>query len=241
MNDVASLKIPQHVAIIMDGNGRWAQRRGLPRIEGHKAGAESVRRVVEACSEFGIRYLTLYAFSTENWRRPAGEVKELMRLLTQFLTDRLVDLRKHRVRLNAIGQIQRLPLLVRRRLKQVMEETKDFDGGVLTLALSYGSRDEIVTAVRSLAADAVAGRITIDEIDEEIFEERLFTAGMPAPDLVIRTSNEKRLSNFLLWQASYAELFFSEVLWPDFDRAHLLEAIRDYTRRDRRFGDVSHA
>ena len=234
-------RVPEHVAIIMDGNGRWARRQGKPRMEGHKAGAESVRRVVEACSELGVRYLTLYAFSTENWRRPAAEVYELMRLLERFLAEHLEDLERRGIRLNAIGELDRLPLPVRRGLARVMEATRDNDKGVLTLALSYGSRAEIVAAARSIADDVQRGVLTPEQVDEEELASRLYTADLPDPDLIIRTAGEMRLSNFLLWQASYAELWVTEKTWPEFDGDLFRQAVDDYGRRERRFGKIPHA
>ena len=233
--------IPRHVAIIMDGNGRWAQARGLKRIDGHRAGAESVRRVVEACSEAGIEYLTLYAFSTENWQRPRSEVRALMDLLRLSLAERLGDLRKHRVRLNVIGDVGRLPKAVQKTLSRVMAETRDFDAGTLTLALNYGARAEIASAARRLSIDVKEGRVEPDSITEELFADYLYTAGLPDPDLIIRTANEMRLSNFLLWQASYAEFWVTPTLWPDFGGAEFLEAIRAYSARARRFGGLSSA
>ncbi|MBN2448928.1 MAG: isoprenyl transferase [Lentisphaeria bacterium] len=236
-----NLRIPRHVAIIMDGNGRWARERGLPRSEGHRAGAESVRRVVEACNEFGVHYLTLYAFSTENWQRPKSEVQTLMRLLRQFLEDRSSDLQRHCIRLDVIGEMNRLPAAVQRRLRKVMDETSANTNGVLTLALSYGSRAELVRAARALAAKVSAGDLKVGDIDERRFAAELYTAGLPDPDLVIRTAGEQRLSNFLLWQASYAEFWVTSACWPDFGREHFLDALRDFSRRQRRFGGVADA
>ena len=235
------LKIPRHVAIIMDGNGRWAQERGLLRSEGHRAGAESVRRVVEACNDLGVEFLTLYAFSTENWRRPLREVQALMRLLETFLSERRQDLMEYNIRLNAIGDLDRLPPLVRRMLQRVIDETSGNTKGVLTLALSYGARAEIVHAARSLAEQVRQGVLNPADIDEIRFEEHLYTHGLPDPDLIIRTANERRLSNFLLWQASYAELWSTPICWPDFTRESFVEALRDYTRRKRRFGGLTNA
>jgi undecaprenyl diphosphate synthase len=237
----ASLNIPGHVAIIMDGNGRWARERGLPRSEGHRAGAESVRRVVEACNEFGVRYLTLYAFSTENWRRPASEVRALMSLLGRFLEERTADLQRYGIRLQAIGEVERLPALVRRKLDKTMAATATNTRGVLTLALSYGSRAELVRAARRLAERVQRGELAPEQITEEAFGRELYTAGMPDPDLIIRTANERRLSNFLLWQGSYAELWVTPVCWPDFGREQFLEALTDYTHRVRRYGGVADA
>lgn len=236
-----TLRIPRHVAVIMDGNGRWAKQRGLPRSAGHKAGAESVRRLVEACDEFGVKYLTLYAFSTENWCRPASEVKALMSLLKQFLEQRAEDLHRYHIRLQAIGETDRLPAVVRRKLQETMAATAAYRKGVLTLALSYGSRAELVHAVRALAEKVKQGRLQPEQITEDVLGHSLYTAGMPDPDLIIRTANERRLSNFLLWQASYAEFWVTPVLWPDFGREQFLEALQDYTRRVRRFGGLDDA
>ena len=241
METSAELKVPQHVAIIMDGNGRWAHRHGLPRIEGHKAGAESVRRVLEACSELGVHYLTLYAFSTENWQRPQIEVRDLMRLLRSFLESHLPDLQRHDIRLNAVGRLERLPQAVRQVLQRVMNATRDNASGVLTLALSYGARDEIVEACRQLASEVRSGRMTCEDITEATFAQNLFTCHLPDPDLIIRTSGELRLSNFLLWQASYAELWVTETYWPDFGKEEFRRAIEDYGRRARRFGGLGNA
>ncbi len=230
--------IPQHVAIIMDGNGRWAQERGEPRIAGHRAGAESVRRVVEACSEVGVEYLTLYAFSTENWGRPTGEVEALMGLLRQFLREQLPELQRHSVRLRAIGELDRLPRGVRWALNRAIEGTKSNERGVLTLALSYGARAEITGAARALAQRVERGEMSADDVTESALAAELYTADMPDPDLIIRTAGEMRLSNFLLWQASYAEFWVTEVYWPDFTKDVFFRALSDYGRRSRRFGGV---
>ncbi len=233
------LALPTHVAIIMDGNGRWARRRGLPRIEGHRHGAESVRRAVEVCAEAKIRYLTLYAFSTENWKRPKNEVQELMRLLEDFLKRHADDLQKHRIRLNTIGDTERLPVRVRRMLDRVKRATAEHMEGTLTLALSYGSRAEITAAVRKIAGKVRAGFLEPEAITEETVAAHLYTADLPDPDLIIRTSGELRLSNFLLWQASYAELWVTPTLWPDFGKKDFISALRDYARRRRRFGGLA--
>ncbi|MCP5543345.1 MAG: isoprenyl transferase [Akkermansiaceae bacterium] len=231
-------EIPRHIAIIMDGNGRWAKQRGKPRLEGHRIGAESVRAVTSACVKLGVEYLTLYAFSSENWNRPEAEVRALMALLDQFLKDKARELHEQRIRLLAIGQIERLPAKTRARLEKIIADTADHDALTLVLALSYGGREEIVEAARSLAADAAAGKIDPDEIDKELFASRLHTAAMPDPDLLIRTSGEMRVSNFLLWQISYAEMVIVPKLWPDFRDADLDEAIEEYQRRHRRFGGL---
>ena len=220
----------------MDGNGRWAQERGLPRIEGHKRGAVTVRDITTACRERGVKYLTLFSFSTENWSRPADEVEGLMDLLRSYLRDELPTLLKNGVRLASIGDVGRLPLLVRTGLEAVKAATASATGMQLTLALSYGGRDEIVQAAQKLARDVKGGRVDVDGIDQAAFASRLQTAGMPDPDLVIRTSGEMRISNFLLWQVAYAELFFADVAWPDFTRERLDEAIAAFHQRQRRFG-----
>jgi len=238
---LAKLRLPQHVAIIMDGNGRWARRRGLPRIEGHRRGAESVRRVIEVCAEARIRYLTLYAFSTENWKRPPEEIRELMQLLKRFLEQHRPDLDRYQVRLNVIGQLERLPEDVRDILSTLCRETRDHDKGVLTLALSYGSRTEITEAVRTIASKVAEGRLRVEDITEQTVAAHLYTADLPDPDLIIRTSGELRLSNFLLWQASYAELWVTPTLWPDFGEREFIQALEDYSRRQRRFGGVEDA
>lgn len=230
--------IPRHVAVIMDGNGRWAEERGLPRREGHRAGAESVREVTDACIALGIECLTLYAFSSENWNRPPAEVKALMALLDRFLAERAKDLRKQRIRLKAIGQLDRLPAKTRARLDGLIAETAEHDTMTLVLALSYGAREEIVGAARSLAADAAAGSLDPAEIDGPMFASRLQTAGIPDPDLLVRTSGEMRVSNFLLWQISYAEIVIVRKFWPDFRRDDFIAAIDEYRRRHRRFGGL---
>ena len=235
------LSRPRHVAIVMDGNGRWAQERGLPRSEGHRAGTAAVQRVVEACQEFGIRYLTLYAFSTENWKRPAGEIRALMGLLREFLDERLEDMLKKGIRLNVIGQTARLPRFVRSRLQRVMERTAGGTEGTLTLALSYGSRSEITDAVRQIATAAQAGSLDPKDITEATVAAHLYTAGLPDPDLVIRTAGEKRLSNFLMWQLSYAEFWFTDRCWPEFDRDLLQQALDEFGHRQRRFGGLRNA
>ena len=227
---------PRHIAVIMDGNGRWAKERGLPRREGHRAGAESVREVTDACIDLGVEYLTLYAFSSENWNRPQAEVKALMALLDRFLAEKAKDLDKKKIRLLAIGQLERLPLKTRNLLEKIMARTADHKAVTLVLALSYGGREEIVSAARSLAADAVTGKITLDSIDDTLFSSRLQTVGIPDPDLLIRTSGERRVSNFLLWQISYAEIVIVKKFWPDFRRNDLNEAVQEYRRRHRRFG-----
>ncbi len=225
-----------HIAIIMDGNGRWAKERGLPRAEGHRAGAESVREVMEACKELAVDYLTLYAFSSENWNRPESEIEALMALLDRFLDEKASELQKQNVRLKAIGQLDRLPQSTRERLQRIIADTAANDSLTLVLALSYGSREEIANAARSLAADAVAGKIDPADIGTELFSSHLYTAEIPDPDLMIRTSGEMRLSNFLLWQLSYSELVIVKKYWPDFRQGDLFAAIQEYKKRHRRFG-----
>ena len=228
--------IPKHVAIIMDGNGRWAQSRGLMRLMGHKAGVESVKKIVRAADELGISILTVYAFSTENWKRPPLEVKTLMGLLQSYLESELADLVKNNVSLRCIGEKEKLPDAPRQVLEKVIATTAENTGLILNLALSYGSRSEIIMAVKKLAEDCVSGRLQPDDITDDLFSQHLYTGGLHDPDLVIRTGGESRLSNFLLWQASYSEIYITETKWPDFDRLQLIEAIYNYQQRQRRFG-----
>ena len=230
--------LPSHVAIIMDGNGRWAKERGLPRVEGHRNGAESVRAVVRAAGEAGIKYLTLYAFSVENWNRPKEEVETLMKYLARYLKNELGELQRSNVRLQAIGQIYRLPEFVQEQLQKTISLLSKNNGLTLILALSYGGRTEIVEAVRSIATKVKEGQIDSAEINEQVFAQHLYTKNWPDPDLLIRTSGEMRVSNFLLWQISYAELVVTSTLWPDFRKAQFFEALEEYTRRHRRFGAV---
>ncbi len=220
----------------MDGNGRWAHQRGLPRVEGHREGARAVRDVVECVRELRIPYLTLYAFSKENWGRPQAEVRALMALLQEFLVSELPLMRKHGIRLRVIGEPSSIPSVVRRVLARTLAATAESSEMTLTLGLSYGGRNEILRAARSIAADAAKGKLAPEELTEELFSRRLDTAGMPDPDLVIRTSGEIRVSNFLLWQSAYAEFVFTDVLWPDFGKSDLLRALEEYSRRNRRFG-----
>ena len=231
-----SLIIPRHIAIIMDGNGRWAEERRRPRLFGHKAGVDSVRAVVETCRTLGVGHLTLYAFSTENWGRPSGEVSGLMGLLKRYLQVELANMLKNDIRLCCLGQRDRLPEDVRNVLTQTIADTSGCTGMTLNLALSYGGRAEIVEALRILAQHCVAGELLWQEIDEQQVSDHLFTSGQPDPDLLIRTGGENRLSNFLLWQASYAELYFTEVKWPDFRKEQLMEAIAVFNNRQRRYG-----
>jgi len=228
--------LPRHIAIIMDGNGRWARARGLPRIAGHRRGAEAVRRTVTAAAELGIRYLTLFGFSSENWKRPLAEVDDLMGLLRHYLRGEIAELHRNNVRLRVIGDRGRLASDIVTLIANAEALTRDNGGVNLTIALSYGGRDEIVTAVRSLAARAAEGTLSPEAIDELAISRHLFTAEIPDPDLLIRTSGEQRISNFLLWQCAYSELVFTKTLWPDFGQAELEAAIADYGGRERRYG-----
>ncbi|MBN1257718.1 MAG: isoprenyl transferase [Planctomycetes bacterium] len=230
--------IPRHIAIIMDGNGRWAKAHGLSRRKGHEAGGERVREIVRTCGEWGIQVLTLYAFSSENWSRPAMEVKALMFLLRDYLQQEREELNKNNVRLMAIGNLERLPKAARKELDISMEYTSKNTGLILNLALSYGGRDEIVRVVQNLAGDCVEGRMRPAEITPEAISNRLDTAGLPDPDLIIRTAGEMRISNFLLWQASYAEYYATSAFWPDFSSEELAKAIAEYQRRTRKFGGL---
>ncbi|HVI53027.1 MAG TPA: isoprenyl transferase [Candidatus Sulfotelmatobacter sp.] len=229
---------PVHIAVIMDGNGRWAKARGLPRVAGHRQGAEAVRACVRAAGELGVSYLTLFGFSSENWKRPDGEVHDLMGLLRLYLRNEVRELHKNNVRLRVVGDRQRLGADIVALIDHAEEKTGANTGLTLTLALSYGGRAEIVHAARVLAEKAAAGEISPAALDEETFAAALFTAGMPDPDLLIRTSGEQRISNFLLWQCAYAEMVFTDVLWPDFDRCELEKAILAFHGRDRRYGTV---
>ncbi len=231
--------IPKHIAIIMDGNGRWAKQKGMPRVVGHHSGVKSVREVTEAAAEIGVGYLTLYAFSTENWNRPPAEVTALMALLVETIKGEIRDLNKNGVRLTAIGDLEALPAASYRTLMQGIEATKNNTRITLVLALNYSAKWEILRATRLLAEQAQKGLLRPDDITENIFENALSTSGIPDPELLIRTSGETRISNFLLWQIAYAELYFTPVFWPDFGKKELFEAILSYQRRERRFGMIS--
>jgi undecaprenyl diphosphate synthase len=231
-------KLPQHVAVIMDGNGRWAQERGLPRIEGHRAGIESVRSVAQACRKLEIPYLTLYAFSTENWKRPRTEIAALMKLLRGFLKEEIPEMLDNDIRLIGIGNLKKLPLYVQHQLEKTRKRTRDGKRMQLALALSYGSRDEITNAVQRISKQVKDGNLKISDIDQEVVSQNLYTAGMPDPDLMIRTSGELRISNYLLWQIAYAEIHVTDVPWPAFRDIDFYKAILDYLSRDRRFGKV---
>jgi undecaprenyl diphosphate synthase len=234
----AKALLPAHVAVIMDGNGRWAKQRGLPRIEGHRHGAESVKAVVRAAGEAGIKYLTLYAFSVENWTRPKEEVDTLMKYLDRYLRSETPELNKHNIRLEVIGQMYRLPEAVQQQLRKTVETLSRNHGLTVVLALSYGGRTEIVEAVRAIASKVKQGRLDPEEITEQVVAQHLYTKSIPDPDLLIRTSGEMRVSNFLLWQISYAELVVTPTLWPDFRKPQFFEALEEYARRHRRFGGV---
>ncbi|KRB44544.1 MAG: isoprenyl transferase [Pseudomonadota bacterium] len=227
---------PLHVAIVMDGNGRWAKRRGLPRQVGHPKGVDAIRRVVEAAPNQGIRWLTLYAFSTENWRRPAGEVAEVMRLLKLYVNSDLDKLVREGVKVRILGRREGLPPDVAEIVERAERQTAHNDKFFLQVAFNYGGRADLVDAARALATDVAEGRITADDITDELLEAKLSTGGLPAPDLVIRTSGEQRLSNFLLWESAYSEFVFQDVLWPDFTPRHLAEGIAEYQKRERRYG-----
>ena len=231
--------LPKHLAIIMDGNGRWAKQQGFLRAIGHENGTKSVRVIIESCVKLGIENLTLYAFSTENWNRPKLEVKTLMKLLTSSLEKELSTFQENNIKLNAIGNIELMPKSAQKQLLEVIEKTKNNSRMTLTLALSYGSREEIVSAVKKISDKVKNNIISIDAIDDSIINEHLYTQNLPDVDLLIRTSGEHRISNFLLWQIAYAELFFSEVMWPDFREEHLYEALFSYQKRERRFGKTS--
>jgi undecaprenyl diphosphate synthase len=233
---VSPRQLPRHVAIIMDGNGRWAQARGQPRIAGHRQGADAVRRTLIAAGELGIPYLTLFGFSSENWKRPHDEIDGLMGLLRHYLRGEIAELHRNGVRLRVIGELGRLAADITALIRNAETLTRDNSAINLTIALSYGSRAEIATAARAVAAEVAAGRLSIDRIDEEVIGRHLFTSDLPDPDLLIRTSGEQRISNFLLWQCAYAELVFTKTLWPDFGRGDLEQAIAEYGGRERRYG-----
>ncbi len=239
MEEIDKEKLPHHIAVIMDGNGRWAKLRLLNRISGHMKGVDAVREVVTACRELGIKILTLYAFSMENWRRPKEEVTALMKLLKEYLIHEADEMVRNNIRLSAIGRAEDLPRDVRETLSETIRKTERCSGMVLNLALSYGGRSEILQAVQTILAEVQAGKIKPEEINFQRFSEHLWTRGMPDPDLLIRTSGEFRISNFLLWQIAYTELYVTETLWPDFDRKELYKAILDYQTRERRFGMTS--
>ncbi len=236
---IKSGKIPSHIAIIMDGNGRWAKQRGLPRASGHKRGVDTVRDIVEASAEIGIKYLTLYTFSTENWNRPKDEVSTLMRLLLSSLKERLSELDKNDIKLTSVGDLSSLPVEVQKQLRTDIEKTRNNKKMTLNLALSYSGRWELVKAVKSISEQVAEGKLKSEDIDEKIISDNLTTRNLPDPDLLIRTSGEFRVSNFLLWQIAYSEFVILDVLWPEFKREHLYNSIKEFQKRERRFGKVS--
>ncbi len=232
-------RLPVHIAIIMDGNGRWAKMKGLSRIGGHRAGVNTVKEIVLFCNDLGIKVLTLYTFSTENWKRPKVEVRALMSILKRYLRKEIEELKKQRIRLKVIGRLSELPSPVRRELENGIKATSENHGLILNLALNYGGRIDILDGVRKLIKDIQKGECTLEDLDEELFSRYLYTSGLPDPDLLIRTAGEMRVSNFLLWQISYAEIWVTPTYWPDFHRANLLQAIVDYQTRERRFGGLN--
>ncbi|SHK33092.1 undecaprenyl diphosphate synthase [Clostridium cavendishii DSM 21758] len=236
--DIDFNNVPKHIAIIMDGNGRWAKERNLPRTMGHKAGVETIRRIIKECDKLGVKYLTLYAFSTENWKRPKDEVSALMKLLVEYLKKEFDELNRSNVVINNIGDISKLPLECQKELKAAYEKTKHNTGITMNLALNYGGRDEILNAVNGIIKDVKDSKLDINKIDESVFSNYLFTKGMPDPDLIIRPSGEQRISNFLLWQCAYSEFWYSNINWPDFSEQDLHKAIYDFQNRDRRFGGI---
>lgn len=232
-------RLPQHIAVIMDGNGRWAKQQGKNRIFGHTNGVKAVRETAEACAELGIKHLTMYAFSAENWNRPQLEVSALMTLLLKTINSELKTLVKNDIRLGVIGDVKALPPSVAKELKTAMDKTAHCQRMELILALSYGGKNEIVNAVQQIAAEVKSGKLEVNDIDEQTVSKHLYTAGRPDPELLIRTSGEKRVSNFLLWQLAYAEFYFTDIFWPDFDKEELYKAIAEYQSRERRFGKTS--
>jgi undecaprenyl diphosphate synthase len=234
-----STRLPRHVAVIMDGNGRWAKKQGLMRVRGHEKGTKAVRHTVETCAELGVKFLTLYAFSTENWQRPKIEVDTLMKILVSSLRKEMPTFKKNQISLKAVGSLHMLPQKAQKELNEVIEATKDFKAMHLTLALSYGSREELTNAVKLIAQEVVKGDLKPEDITENTIDNHLFTSDMPDVDLLIRTSGEHRISNFLLWQIAYAELYFTDVLWPDFRKEDLIAAFKNYQDRERRFGKTS--
>ncbi len=232
------MKIPQHVAIILDGNGRWAKSKGLPRNAGHTAGAKNVETICEAANELGIKYLTLYAFSTENWSRPEAEVTALMNLLESYLKNCLNTAKKNNMRIRVIGEIGRLSEKFQKQIKELEEASAAYTGLNLTIAINYGSRDEMLRAMKTMMQDEKDGKLAIEDVNAEVFASYLDTKDIPDPDLLIRTSGEQRLSNYLLWQLAYSEFYFTDVPWPDFHKKELVQAIEAYTKRDRRYGGL---
>jgi len=238
---IAESQFPRHIAIIMDGNGRWATNRGLPRFQGHRQGARTVEKIVDYCVDIGIECLTLYSFSMQNWKRPKLEIAFLMQLYIRYLVGIRKTLKEHNVRLVHLGRTEKLPPKLVRELHKTVEITSEYSGMVLALALNYGGREEIIDAAKKIAQDCMKGTITVEQIDELLVNDSLYTAGLPDPDLLIRTSSEKRISNFLLWQISYAEFYITDTLWPDFTPEDIDKAILEYSKRARRLGDVKPA
>jgi len=238
-SQIKAHKLPNHVAIIMDGNGRWAKQKGLARVFGHRSGVKAVRKTVEAASEIGLKVLTLYAFSTENWSRPKKEIDALMTILIRSLNKELSTFQKNDIKLQTIGQTKNLPLKAQKKLQEVIDKTENNTSMILNLALSYGSREEIVNAIKNISKKIVNKELSVEEIDEKLINNHLYTFTLPVVDFLIRTSGEKRISNFLLWQIAYAELYFTDVLWPDFRKEDFYEAVLNYQRRERRFGKTS--
>lgn len=234
-------RLPKHIAIIMDGNGRWAAKRALPRFVGHKAGMETLREVLRASNDMGIKILTVYAFSTENWNRPTEEVSYLMNLLIEYMRKEIDELNKNNVKVQILGDLSPLPTITREEIEKAISLTRNNTGIVFNIALNYGGRAELITACKHIATELKDGKIDVDDINEDLISKSLFTAGGYDPDLVIRTSGEKRLSNFLLWQCAYSELVFTDVMWPDFGKKELEKAILEYQSRDRRFGLIKKA
>lgn len=235
---IDKFKIPKHIAIIMDGNGRWAKERGLSRTFGHREGVKRVKEIVKTAAELGVKVITFFAFSAENWSRPKQEISVLMRYLNDFLDREIKEMHKRNIRFLVIGRAHPLPVQVYKKIKEAQRLTKDNTGLTVVLALNYGSRQEIVDATKGIARAVVMGKLDIDDLDEDVFEDYLYTAGLPDPDLLIRTSAELRISNFLLWQLSYAEFYFPDKFWPDFKSADLIDAIKVYQLRERRFGGI---
>lgn len=236
--DFLEQKLPNHVAFIMDGNGRWATKRFLPRLAGHNAGVEALREIIRFSSDIGIGYVTFYAFSTENWGRPQEEVSGLMELLVRFLRNEIDELHENNVKIVILGELSGLPQLPREEVMRAIEKTKDNTGLTCCIALNYGSRFEIVSAVKKISQEVQDGKLSIDDIDEKVFANNLYTSGIPDPDLMVRTSGELRLSNYLLWQLAYSEFYFTDVFWPDFNKDEYIKAIKEYQARNRRYGKV---
>lgn len=236
---ISAEKLPRHVAVIMDGNGRWARKRGLPRIAGHRAGMNTLKEIITCSHELGIKVLTLFAFSTENWKRPSWEVDFLMRLPEEYLQKELKPLMEKNVVIKVMGDLDRLPEITKRVIQHALNSTKDNSGMILNFAINYGGRNEIINAVKKISEKVKEGTLQVDEISEDLFARYLYTRDLPEPDLLIRPSGELRISNFLLWQLAYTELWFTKILWPDFKREHFLKAILDYQRRERRFGGIT--